>query len=115
MKLILIKDQSKGMMGKVSFEVKAEIQLSDEEANLIKHYKLENEILFQKKMVSIWGQPTDHLIDVRVKNLHSGEIYKCKSLDEVISYSDSLKSACETLKSYLEIAKSFGGKEVIEF
>ncbi len=49
MKLILTKDQSKGMMGKVSFEVKAELQLSDEEANLIKHYKLENEILFQKK------------------------------------------------------------------
>lgn len=115
MKLILTKDQSKGMMGKVSFEVKAEIELSDEEANLIKHYKLENEILFQKKIVTIWGQPTDDFIDVRVKDLLSGEVYKCKSLNEVISYSDSLKSACVNLKSYLEIAKSFGGKEVVEF
>jgi hypothetical protein len=114
MKLILTKDQSKGMMGGVSFEVKAQVQLADEEKKLIQHYKLEKEILFQKKMVNIWGQPTDHLIDVKVMNLLSGQSYKCKSLDEVISYSDSLKEACETLKTYLEIAKSFGGQEVIE-
>ena len=65
-------------------------------------------------MVNIWGQPTDYLIDVKVMNLLSGQSYKCKSLAEVISYSESLKEACETLKTYLEVAKSFGGQEVIE-
>ena len=115
MKLLMTKNQSKGVMGGVSFEVSAQVQLSDDERKLIQHYKLDNEILFQKKMVNIWGQPTDHLIDVRVKSLLGGQAYKCKSLDEVISYSESLKSACETLKSYLEIAKSFGGQEVFEF
>jgi hypothetical protein len=66
-------------------------------------------------MVSIWGQPTDHLIDVRVKHLVDGTTYKCKDLAEVISYTDSLKEACATLKTYLEVAKSFGGEEMIEY
>lgn len=114
MKLLLTKNQSKGMMGGVSFEVVAKVKLGDSEQNLIKNYKLDNEILFQKKMVNIWGQPTDQLIDVRVKHLLSGQSYKCKRLDEVIGYSESLKSACATLKSYLEVASNFGGEEVIE-
>jgi hypothetical protein len=115
MKLLITKDQSKGMMGGVSFEVRAQVQLTEDEKQLIQHYKLDNEILFQKKLVNIWGQVTDQFIDVRVKNLLAGQSYKCKSLDEVIGYSESLKSSCETLKSYLEVAKSFGGQEVVEF
>lgn len=115
MKLYLTKDQSKGMIGAVSFEVVAKVHLTEEESDLIKYYKLDNEILVQKKMVNIWGQLTDHLIDVRVKHLVNGQTYKCKSLDEVISYSESLVSACTTLRNYLEIANSFGGKEVFEF
>jgi hypothetical protein len=115
MKLLLTKNQSKGIMGKVSFEVKAQVELVNEEKKLIEHYSLGNEILFQRKMTNIWGQPTDHLIDVRVRDLIAGLSYKCKSLDEMISYSECLKTACETLKRYLVIANSFGGKEIFEF
>ncbi len=115
MKLILVKDQGKGMIGGVSFKVDAKVMLTEEEQKLVKHYKLQNEVIFQKKMVNIWGQPTDYTIDVRVKHLLDGQSYKCKSLDEVISYSESLHNACETLKTYLEIAASFGGREEYEF
>lgn len=88
--------------------------MSEEATNLIRHYKLHNEILFQKKMVSIWGQPTEHMIDVRVKHLLNGQSFSCKSLDEVIGYSESVKNTCEVLISYLKVASSFGGKEIIE-
>ena len=115
MNLVMTKNQSKGMMGAVSFELTASVRLTDDEKKLIQHYKLENEILFQKKMVNIWGQPTDRLLDVKVKDLITGQTYKCKSLDEVISYSEGLKNACGTLKSYLVIAKDFGGEEIFEF
>ena len=113
MKLVLTKNQAKGMMGNVSFEVKALVQLSQEESSLIDHYKLCDAVLFSKKMVFL-GQVMDKEAEVRVRDLLSGEGYKCKDLSEVIAYSDSVKSACETLKSYLEVARSFGGEEVVE-
>lgn len=114
MKLLLAKNQSKGLMGGVSFEVKARVELTQEEQELVKHYKLENEVLLSKKMVGFWGQPLDQTVQVSVKNLLNGENYKCKDLGEVIAYSDSLKSACKTLWVYLNVARSFGGQEVIE-
>ena len=101
------------MIGGVSFEVRAQVQLTDEERQLIQHYKMENEVLFSKKMINIWGQPTDLDVKVSVRQLVNGEGYKCKDLGEVISYSDSLKTACSTLKSYLDVARSFGGQEVV--
>ncbi|MEO0165902.1 MAG: hypothetical protein ABIL39_07180 [candidate division WOR-3 bacterium] len=115
MKLILTKNQSKGLLGGVKFEVRAQVELSEEEKKLIHNYKLENDILFQKKMVSIWGHPTDYMLDVKVKDFLSGQTYKCKDLSEVISFAESLKEAGKTLKAYLEVAKSFGGQEVIEY
>ena len=115
MKLIINKNQSKGMMGGVSFEVSAKLELSDEERKLIEHYKLENYILFERKMVNIWGKATDDLVSVFVKDLLKGPYYKCKNLDEVRGYSESLKTASETLKSYLEVARNFGGEEVLEY
>lgn len=114
MKLTIEKNQSKGMIGGISFEVRAQVQLSDEERGLVEHYRLGNEVLFVKKLVSIWGQPTDKTASVRVRELVDGAIYKCKDMDEVIGYTDSLKIACENLKLYLEAARGFGGKEVYE-
>lgn len=113
MKLILTKNQSKGIMGGISFEVKAKVELTQEEQNLIKHYKLENEILLSKKKV-FFGQTLDETVQVSVKNLLNGESYKCKDLGEVITYSDNLKSACNTLWTYLNVARGFGGQEIIE-
>ncbi|MEA5421358.1 hypothetical protein VB712_19205 [Spirulina sp. CCNP1310] len=113
MKLVLTKNQTKGMMGNVSFEVKASVKLSAEESSLIDHYKLRDTILFSKKMVFL-GQIMDQEVQVRVRDLLSGEAYKCKDLSEVIGYSDSIKSACETLKAYLLVARNFGGEEIIE-
>ena len=115
MELILTRDQSKGLLGGVKFEVKAQVRLTDQERELIQHYKLENEIIFSKKLINIWGNPTDQEVNVTVSDLLHGETYKCKDLGEVIAYSNSLAGACETLKAYLEVASSFGGEEVIEF
>lgn len=114
MKLVLTKNQSKGMMGGISFEVKAQVQLTDDERKLIQNYKMENEVLLSKKMVNLWGQPTDQEVKVSVRQLLNGESYKCKDLTEVVGYSESLKSACEALKTYLEVARGFGGQEVID-
>lgn len=114
MRLIITRGQNKGMMGAVTFEVKAQVQLTEEERQVAQHYKLENEVLLSKKMINIWGQPTDQEIKVTVRQLLSGESYKCKDLSEVIGYSESLKTACTTFKSYLDVARGFGGQEIFD-
>lgn len=112
MQLVLTKGQSKGMMGATSFEVRAQVRLTADEQKLIQHYRLEDQVLLQKRLV-IFGQTTDRVFDIRVRQLLGGEAFKCKDLAEVIAYSDNLKAACETLKSYLLTASGFGGQEVI--
>jgi hypothetical protein len=44
----------------------------------------------------------------------SGTTYKCKSLGEIIGFCPEAEDACRKLKSYLDVARSFGGEEVIE-
>lgn len=115
MKLLLTKNQSKGLMGGVSFEVRAQIQLTEHEQQIVQYYKLGNEVLLSKPLVNIWGQPTATNIEVRLGQMLQGTNFKCKDLGEVISYSESAKSACSTLKTYLAVASTFGGQEVIDF
>lgn len=114
MKLLLTKAQNKGILGGVKFEVKAKVELTDEESELVRHYNLSGETLLSKTRVNIFGEATDNKVIVSVNDLIRGETYKCKALDEVITYSADLEEACRTLKTYLEVARDFGGEEVIE-
>ena len=114
MKLRLVSGQSKGLMGGISFEVKGKVELTSEERELIRHYKMEGTPVLKKKAKNIWGQVTDIEVNVFVKNLLSGDSFKCKSLDEVISYRESLISACQNLKSYLDVARAFDNEEIID-
>jgi hypothetical protein len=114
MKLAIVSSQSKGLMGGVSFEVKGRVELTPQEQELIRHYKLEGTVVLKKKAKNIWGQVTDVEVSVLVKNLLSGDSFKCKSLDEVISYRESLISACRNLKSYLDVARTFDNEEIID-
>ena len=116
MKLILSQNQSKGMMGmgSVNFEVKAQVQLTPEEQDLIRHYKLENEVVLNRPEL-YFGQPTGEKIQVTVKQLLNGEALKCRNLNQVLEYTEGAKSACENLKVWLEVAAQFGGQEVIEY
>lgn len=114
MKLSIMSSQSKGMMGGTTFAVTGKVSLTPEEEQLVRHYKLEGEVLLKKKMKNIWGQLTDNEVSVLVRNLLNGDSFKCKDLPEVIAYRDSLIAASRSLKSYLEVARAFGGEEVID-
>lgn len=79
------------------------------------YYKLGNEVLLSKPLVNVWGQPTTTNVEVRLAQLLQGTIFKCKDLGEVIGYSESVRNACTTLRTYLAVASTFGGHEVINF
>lgn len=115
MRLVIQKSQKKGLMGGVSFEVKGRVDLAPEEKRLVDHYNLVTEILLQKPMVNIWGQPTEHMLAVTVQSLLAGTSLKCKSLADVIAFGNSLKEACNTLKGYLVAATTFEGDETHDF
>lgn len=113
MKLILVRNQSKGMMGNVAFEVRGQIQFTPEEAELVRHYKLENEVLAARPL-RVLGRDTGQIVEVKVRTLVNGDTFKAKDLGEVIAHTENLASACEALKTYLDVARKFGGQEVVE-
>jgi hypothetical protein len=114
MKLVITKSQNKGLMGGVSFEVRAQVQLAPPEQKLVDHYNLSSDVLVQRKL-TIFGIETDQTVQVTVRALLNGDTYKAKNLGEVIGYTEALKSACEKLRIYLDVASGFGGQEAYEF
>lgn len=113
MKLLLTRNQSKSMMGGVSFEVRGQVQFSNDEADLVRHYKLDNEVLAAKPL-RVLGRDTGQVQEIRVKSLMNGDTYRAKDLGEVLAHTENLISACENLKTYLDVARKFGGQEAIE-
>jgi len=111
MRLVIQRNQSKGMMGGVAFEVRSRLELTPEERTLVDHYGLNNEVItISNKKSLLTGQP----VSVRVKNLVSGDVFKAKNLGEVKDYSDEIVETCQLLKVYMAEAKKFKGDEVIE-
>jgi len=43
MKLAIVRDQAKKLLGGVNFELRARVELTAEEAELVKKYKVDNE------------------------------------------------------------------------
>lgn len=112
MKLVLVRNQSKGLTGNVSFEVRGQVQFTSEESDLVRHYKLENQVLSVKPL-RVFGKDTGQVVEVKVKTLTNGDTFKAKDLGEVVGYTENLIEACQNMKTYLEIAKTFGGQEVV--
>ncbi len=50
MKLVLKRGQASKMLGGISFELSAKVELTSEENQLVKKYKAEREILLQKEI-----------------------------------------------------------------
>lgn len=101
-------------MGGVSFKIKANVELSDEERNLIKHYNMGSSILLSRKRKNIWGELTNEEVKIMVNEFVNGQVFSCKSLEDIISFEESIKEAAKTLKAYLLVAKNFEGEETIE-
>ena len=114
MKLYLKKDQAKGLLGGVKFELSARTELTQEERELVSKYKAHKEILLQKDVKIPFTGKTITLA-INIENLTGGEKFKCKDIADILEYESNVKEACETFKNYIEVMKNFGGEEVIEY
>ncbi len=52
-------------------------------------------------------------LNVTVRSIHSGQHIECKNLDELIFAEECIKTACKTLREYLDVASTFNGSEVL--
>jgi hypothetical protein len=114
MRLTLTKSAPKGIMGGVTFEIRAQVRLEADESQLIDAHKLQNQVVLEKKAVNIWGNATEQTISVTAAQLIRGERFACKNLGEVLMYEENLIRAGQTLKLYLETARGFGHEIVVD-
>jgi hypothetical protein len=112
MKLYVTRDQSKGMMGGVSFELEAKVELTKEEADLVKRYRADKEVLLQSE-ISIFGKKLE--FDLKIEDLVKGRNFRCKDIGDILATEENVKEACKNFKSYIEVMKSFGGREEFEY
>lgn len=126
MKLLLRRDQKSGMLGvgKVTFTLAVRAELTDEEKNNIKKYKLGDTMLYERATLIDKGSGLLGVasrlafkmmnLTVSVNDLSDGKKIDCKDIVEMLAVEDQIREAAQTFKNVLEAAASFGGEEVIE-
>lgn len=133
MQLVLKREQSsKGLMSKsVVFVLNARVDLSEEEKFNVEKYKLGPQIIYNsetsRKHLEA-GRNSGRAgkiarlalvsmsLNISIDSLQRGHEIPCNSLDEVLGAEEAIRDACDYLKTYLELAETFDGRqEVIEY
>jgi hypothetical protein len=124
MKLLLRRDQRSGMLGKITFTLDVRAELSPEELDHIRRYKLgDTELYSSHEMVDkgsgllgvasrlAWKAVT---LRICVSDLANGKRVEAKDIVEMLAIEDQIRGAAQTFKQVLEAAATFGGEDVID-
>ncbi|MEX0921415.1 MAG: hypothetical protein WDZ84_01450 [Rhodovibrionaceae bacterium] len=125
MKLLLRREQQKGMLGRgITFYLDARAELTPEETENIKKYRLGETVLYEQKtmvdrgsgLLGVASRFTHRMlnISVTVDDLTKGKRIDCKDIVEMLAVEDQIKEAAQTFKNVLYAAAHFGGEDVIE-
>ena len=104
MQLVIKRNQDKGFLGGISFILDARVLLTPEEEKLVKKYKAHKEVLCTK------GDLT-----YTINDLLTGVKDKYKDITILLNNEEVYRDACKHLKTLLEVMRSFGGQETVEF
>jgi hypothetical protein len=104
MKLIIKRDQDKGLLGGISFVLEARVVLTPQEEDLVKKYKAHREVLYHRGDRSC-----------TINDLLNGVREKCKDIEVLLNNEEVYKASCKTFKTLLQVMASFGGEQVVEF
>jgi hypothetical protein len=114
MKLYVTKKQASGMLGGIKFELGARAELTQEEAELVRKYKAEKEVLLKKQInIPLTGKAL--VVSLTIGSLINGQTFKCDDIGEVLEYEKNIKESCEAFKAYIGVMRDFGGQEVFEY
>jgi len=129
MQLKVRRNQRSGMLGgKVIFTLDVMAELTPDEKALVDRYKLWPEVVYSSEAAND-NAARVHAGDLKalgavlmdkalkrfftVKNLVSGEHIECKDLAELLGAEEQVRVACMNLKRYLEVARTFDGREEV--
>lgn len=128
MKLKIKRSQKASMMGNVVFCLDIMADLTREEAELIRRYKLEKQIVYATPesqahlQAAVAGSVKglgSFLLDrmtkrtLIVKDLVDGQHIECKDLGELLATEEQVHEGCTNLNRYLAVAAKFNGTEEI--
>jgi len=128
MQLKLRRNQRAGITGGVVFILDVMAELSSEETELVKKYKLQKLLVYSSESAdqnvamaragnvkALGGMMLDKLTKrtFSMNDLIKGQHLECKDLDEVIGTENQVHEACQNISHYLAVAKSFDGSEQI--
>lgn len=128
MQLKIKRSQKSGLTGTPIFILDVMAELSDEEHELVKKYRLKNLLVYTseaanqnlaKAEAGNWAGLGGAFMDRLTKrsfslgDLVNGQHIECKDLDEVIGTENQVHIACQNIRGYLDVAKSFDGTEQI--
>ena len=131
MRLVLHRDQRSGIMGGQVFQLSVRAEISSEEKEAIRKYKLGKTLLYQKIKERVldhggtWGGAARmvaknialNLMDltITVDDLANGKTIECKDILQMLAAEDQVREATEMFGAVLRAAVNFGGDEVVEF
>jgi hypothetical protein len=113
-KLVIQRNQSavKGMLGGhkgMQFTLAYRLVLTPEEQQLVDQYKLENYPLTWKNLAS------GPMPDTTIGNLTVGRSHTLTDVTTLVDNEETIKSACDSIPTLLEVVRSFGGEEIVEY
>jgi hypothetical protein len=128
MQLKIRRSQKSGLTGTPIFILDVMAELDAAEKELVAKYRLNKLIVYQSDAAAanrdrvIGGQMAaigNVMLDKLTKrafslgDLANGQHIECKDLNEVMGAEAQVHAACQNIRSYLEVAKSFDGSEHI--
>ena len=123
MKLLIRRDQRPGLLGKVVFTLEVRADLSAEEKERIRKYKLQDTELYASHEITggsgLLGVASRLAykavtLTLTVKDLEGGKRIEVKDVVELLAIEEQIREAARTFKAVLDAASHFGGEEVLE-
>ena len=121
MKLLIKRNQKSGSFtGKISFILEVRAELTPEEEENVKKYKMGKTMLYTNladRGAGIIGAVHRAAvgIEITVDSLVKGRVIDCKDVLEMLAVEEQVKEACAAFSAMLTAAATFGGEEVLEF
>lgn len=122
----------------VSFALDARVELTQDELELVRKHKLGNQVIYNSQRAKehlerssaalaqgtlsgstvalIRAAAAKLSLNVTIDSLQKGHHIESKSLDEILGAEDAIREDCGNLRSYLDAAATYDGREhVVEY